>query len=295
MPEDNDSSSSNLVEGQVPRSFEALKASLLGRRSTLPKRLSQVAIYMLNHPEEIAFGTAASIAISAHVQPSTLVRFAQHLGYEGFSDIQQVFRDRLRTPPGSYDERLAAIRSGDAAPHANDVILKGFFLAASQSITKLSNTISMANFRRAVAILAKSETIYIVARRRAYPVASNLAYALGKLGLRYVLTGSAAGLDADAPGFAKAGDGAIIISFAPYATEAVELAQLLVKRGIPIVSMTDSIFSPLAECASEWLEVDEVDFSGFRSLSASMALAMALAVAIAEARRARDSAQNAGR
>jgi hypothetical protein len=32
------------------------------------------------------------------VQPSTLVRLARHLGYEGFSDLQLVFRDRLRDP-----------------------------------------------------------------------------------------------------------------------------------------------------------------------------------------------------
>ena len=63
------------------------------------------------------------------------------------------------------------------------------------------------------------------------------------------------------------------------------LAQELAGRGVPIVAITDSVFSPLAATATHWIEVSEADYAGFRSLSASMALAMALPVAIAERRR----------
>jgi DNA-binding MurR/RpiR family transcriptional regulator len=53
---------------------------------------------------------------------------------------------------------------------------------------------------------------------------------------------------------------------------------------VPVVAITDSAFSPLASCATEWFEVAEADFAGFRSLSATMALAMALTVSVAERR-----------
>jgi DNA-binding MurR/RpiR family transcriptional regulator len=45
-----------------PKDFDALRAAILERRSTLPKRLMQVAAYALDNPDEIAFRTAASIA-----------------------------------------------------------------------------------------------------------------------------------------------------------------------------------------------------------------------------------------
>ena len=76
----------------------------------LPKRLAQVATFALANPDDIAFGTAASIAEQAHVQPSALIRFARH-GYQGFSDLQSVFRDRLRKRVLSYEERLVALRA----------------------------------------------------------------------------------------------------------------------------------------------------------------------------------------
>jgi DNA-binding MurR/RpiR family transcriptional regulator len=48
-----------------------------------------------------------------------------------------------------------------------------------------------------------------------------------------------------------------------------------------MVSITDSIFSPIAPMADAWLEIVEANFEGFRSMAATMALAMTLAVAVA--------------
>src|SRR5690606_813634 len=41
-----------------PRDFDTLRSAILERKGDLPKRLVQVAAYALDHPDEIAFGTA---------------------------------------------------------------------------------------------------------------------------------------------------------------------------------------------------------------------------------------------
>jgi DNA-binding MurR/RpiR family transcriptional regulator len=92
-----------------PRDFESLKSLIIENNDALPKRLRQVAVFALENPDDIAFGTAASIAERADVQPSTLVRFAQSIGYGGFSDLQNVFRARLRERSSTYEERLEAL------------------------------------------------------------------------------------------------------------------------------------------------------------------------------------------
>ena len=134
--------------------------------------------------------------------------------------------------------------------------------------------------------MARAETIYIVARRRSYPVATYLAYVLGKLNVRSQLVESAAGLEPEMMSFATPRDAALAISFSPYASATVEDARVLAEAGVPVVAITDSAFSPLASTAQIWFEVAEADFGGFRTLSSTMALAMALAVGIGEARRA---------
>ena len=268
-----------------PRDFESLRAAILDRRQSLPKRIAQVAAYALDNPDDIAFGTAASIAASASVQPSTLIRFAQLLGFDGFTAMQAVFRERLRERTSSYDERLTALRGKAENGAGHRAIFDGFVAAATTSLQDVSRSVDEAHLDQAITLLAGAETIHVLARRRSYPVASYIAYALGKLQIRTQLIESAAGMEAEMIGFATAKDAAVIISFAPYAPATIEQAETLARLGVPIVAITDSAFSPLAEFADIWFEVAEADFAGFRSLSASMALAMAICIGVAEKRR----------
>ncbi|MDO9418537.1 MurR/RpiR family transcriptional regulator [Pararhizobium sp.] len=272
------------VTQRVPRDFESLRSVIIERKSDMPKRLAQVAGFALANPDDMAFGTAASIAAAADVQPSTLVRLAHHLGYDGFSDFQTVFRERLRDRNLTYEERLATLEQ-DGALSSEAELLSGFFAAASQSVAKLAATIDPHVFARSIEILARADTIYLVAKRRSYPLSAHIAYAFGKLGIRHQIIASPNGIDTEMVQFATERDAVIAASFSPYAAESLGQAQALAERKVPIIAITDSVFSPLAAFATHWFEVSESDYGGFRSLSASMALVMALPVAIAEKRR----------
>ena len=274
---------------RVPRDFESLRSVIIERKEQMPKRLAQVAAFALGNPDDMAFGTAASIATAAEVQPSTLVRLAHHLGYEGFSDLQSVFRARLRDRTLSYEERLLSLEQGPAL-NSDAELLSGFLNAAVQSVSRLATTIDGETFSKAVELLAHAETIHLVAKRRSYPLTAHMAYAFGKLGIRHQIIASPNGIDSEMAQFATERDAVITASFSPYAAESLAQAQALAARNVPIVAITDSVFSPLATCATHWFEVSEADYAGFRSLSASMALAMALPVAIAEKRRSLERA-----
>ena len=141
--------------------------------------------------------------------------------------------------------------------------------------------------------MAGAETIYLIAKRRAYPLTAHMAYACGKLGIRYIMVSSPNGVEPEMAQFATPRDAAFAVSFSPYAADTIAYAQAFAARGVPLVSITDSVFSPLTGFSTIWFEVAESDFSGFRSLSASMALAMALPVAIAEKRRQREREKSA--
>ena len=269
----------NVAEA-APRDFPALRALIAARAPSLPRRLTQVATYALDNPDEIAFGTAASIAQHSGVQPSTLVRFSQALGYQGFSDLQDVFRARLRDRVPSYEERLKQLREHGGASKSG-LLLQGFADAAERSVADLRLKLDPQTLDTAVEILAKAETVYLVGLRRSFPITSYMAYAMGKLGIRNLLVDGIAGLGAEQIGFISPRDAVLAISFTPYASETVNLAHAAKSRDARIVSITDSIFSPIAPIADAWLEIVEADFEGFRSMAATMALAMTLTVAVA--------------
>lgn len=270
---------------EAPRDFPGLRDLLFARREALPKRLAQVAAFTIAHPDDIAFGTAASIAEAAEVQPSTLVRFAQALGYAGFSDLQAVFRGRLRDRQPDYEERLRAVRAHSDKAAKTAALFEGFTEAAEQSLIGLRERLDPMTIDRAADILAHAETVYLVGQRRSFPVTAYVSYAMGKLGIRNVLIGSGMGTDPETLAFASERDAALAVSFTPYAAATIAFARQLAEQGVPTVVLTDSPFSPLVQPNGVWFEVVEADFEGFRPLSATMTLAMTLAIAAAEARR----------
>jgi DNA-binding MurR/RpiR family transcriptional regulator len=267
-----------------PRDFPALKALIAERAAVLPKRLTQIASFALDHPDEIAFGTVSSIAAQAQVQPSALVRFSQSMGYQGFSDMQEVFRSRLRDRILNYGERLQQLREHAVETSKPNVIFQGFCEASARSIAALGEKLDPQALDRAVERLSAAETIYLIGLRRSYPIASYMAYAFGKLGVRAILVDAVGGLAAEQITFATARDAVLAITFTPYASETVVLSRSAAERGVPIVAITDSAFSPLAQIAEPWIEIGEADFEGFRSMAATLTMAMTLTVAVAERR-----------
>ena len=268
----------------APRDFETLRASIVERRAALPKRLAQIAVYALDNPDDVAFGTAASVAQSAAVQPSTLVRFAQSFGFQGFSDLQGVFRSRLRDRVLNYDERLARMRDHGIATSKSGLVLDGFLEASERSIAKFREKVDHEAIDRAVGILAAADTIYLIGLRRSFPITSYMSYAMGKLGVRNILVDAVAGMGAEQASFISARDAALAISFTPYASETVALTSSAKTRGAKVVTVTDSVFSPIASPADVLIEVSEANFEGFRSMATTMAIAMTLCVAVAARR-----------
>ena len=275
---------SDLASCGAPADYEGLRAQLLARRDALPKRLKQLAAFALARPEEMAFGTAAEIADHAGVQPSTLVRFAQALGYDGFSHLQQVFRAPLRERFPDHRERLRGLGGARAGDDRGLALLDGFVDAAAVSLERLRGSVNPSDLSRAVAILARAETLYLLGARRVFPVAAYLAYAFGQLGVRAVLIDHVGQLGPEQLAGATGRDAVVAVSFTPYAPSTLDLAAAAARRGVPVVAITDSAFSPLVSAAAVWLEVAEADYGAFRSLSASFALAMTLAVGTAEKR-----------
>jgi len=268
-----------------PRAFNELRDLIVEKRDKLPRRLAQVAAYTIEFPDDIAFGTVGSISERAAVQPSTLVRFAKALGYSGFSELQAVFQQRLRDRPNNYEARLEAFDAHTSGLSPAMAVIDGFSHAAIRSVQRFKERIRPEDLDEAARILAAADTIYLIGLRRSYPITAYLNYALGTLGIRTVLAGSPSGVDREILSFAGPSDAAVAVSFTPYAPATVEYTRQVVSQNTPLVSITDSPFSPLALNTNVWFEIVESDFEGFRTLAATMTLAAALAIAVAETRR----------
>lgn len=264
----------------APTTVKEFEARLLEVSDRLPKRLKQCADFVAANQDRIAVSTVAEMADGAGVQSSAFMRFCQLLGFSGFSEMQKLFRESYAGGWPDYSTRLEHLR--ETAANSAPALLAEFAEAGRTSLESLLKTIEPEALERAVEILARAETIHLVGIRRAFPVASYLAYALEKMQVPAMLH-SAVGKLENMHAIRK-GDVLLAITFSPYSAETVEMAESAAARGIDVVGITDTIVSPLSKLSRQTLLVSEVDFGAFRSLSATLCLAIALAVAVGTAR-----------
>lgn len=267
---------------QPPATVEEFRERLTLRLDDMPKRLRQCAEYIGANTDRIAVSTVAELAAGADVPPSALMRFCQIMGFSGFSEMQRLFREAYAPGWPDYSTRLKNLKeTGAGSPTA---LLAEFVEAGRLSLEALAKSVDETALMGAVDLLAQAGTVHVVGLRRAFAVASYLAYVFEKMQVPAMLHDGVGKLDHR---FAlRPGDALIAITFAPYSEETIVLAQDARDRGIPVVALTDRPTSPLARSANAILMVPEVDFGAFRSLSATIAMAISLAVAVGSAREA---------
>lgn len=262
-----------------PHDFAELKDRLAHEGEALPRRLKQVAAALLKNPDEIALSTAAQLAEKMGVQPSTLVRFAQVLGFRGFSELQLLFRNRLRESTVDHRARLKTLTQKGTAKLFDD-----FADATIASFEQARQTLDPEKIDAAVQSLADADTIYLVASGRTFPAATYAAYSFGALDIKAVLVDQIGGLGKTQLATVSSADAVLAISFSPYASETLNLIDVARMSQTPIIAITDHVMSPLVPVADIWLELAEADYASFRSLSATFALIMTLSVAVAKKR-----------
>jgi DNA-binding MurR/RpiR family transcriptional regulator len=266
-----------------PESFDDLQRAIIDRFPSLSKRLQQIASYTLDNPSEVALETIASVAERADVQPSSLIRFAKVFGFPGYSDMRRVFRLRLTDGMPDYKERLRSIRGEQAGEQAKDVsaLLDQFVQADIAGLQSLLQQRRMGELiEHAVQLVAESDTVYVVAHRRSFPVACYLSYALSQLNVKNVLVDGVGGMFFQQVSHAGPEDVMIAISSKAYSPDVVQVVREAAQREVPVIALTDSPLSPLAEHSDVSLEVQQASVHMFRSLAVPMTLAITFVVAL---------------
>jgi DNA-binding MurR/RpiR family transcriptional regulator len=262
---------------------EELEAQIAAAHDALPKKLKQIARYLLDNREQVAFQTLAIIAERADVNPSAIVRFANALGYSGFTELQKIYRSGLVTGQSDYRARVrqSLIRSGETILSSNELLAR-LARGASDALSDLAASVREDQLAQATTILHESSTIYIAGFRRSFGVSTYLAYALRHLGRKAILLDGLGGMLDEQVSVLDSSDSVIAISFAPYAEETQAVVEFARKNKAKIVTITDSVLSPIAANSDVALIAKEAEVIGFRTLTSSMCLSQALVMSLAE-------------
>jgi DNA-binding MurR/RpiR family transcriptional regulator len=266
-----------------PTEYEDLIRLIHDRYEGLSKTYKKIAVYLTQNPNDVAVLSVNAIGERCGIHPSSFVRFAQALDYQGFKELQGVFQKRLSSAAPGFEARIKALAAelDNRSDQPEFTFLHELILRDIASLRSLLDDIAPEDLVRAVDLLQAADTVYLLGQMRSAPVVDLLRYILTMLDKRTVLLDSSGGLATYVARGARAGDVLFAVSFRFYAKEVVTIVEETAARGVPVIALSDTTLSPLAKNTEVLFAVPEHEYTFSRSLAAPMCLAQAIAVALA--------------
>ena len=267
----------------VPRNYEGVVNLITRDYAKFSPGSQQIARFFTQNPNVIALESINAIAEKCGVHPSSLVRFAQGLGYSGFKELQGVFQTRLATAAPGFRERISALEEelSRKGGQGTKGYLRDLVVRDIASLQGLLEAVSEESLDQAAQLLTRAETVFIAGQLRSEPLAILLRYLLTMLHRRVVLLDPAGGLAPEMAQTMGPRDVLVAIAFRHYAKEVVAVAEIADAVATPVIAITDGPLSPLARNARVLFTVPEEEYSFSRSLAAPMSLIQCLATATA--------------
>lgn len=253
------------------------KADLAHRINSSYKRMSKgqklIAEYILNSYDKAAFMTASKLGKMVGVSESTVVRFANVLGYSGYPRLQKSLQEMVRT-------KLTTVQRIELSSGLDNAdILKNVLKADLNNIRLTIEEIDTQAFMNVVDEVLKARTIYVMGLRSAAPMAQFLGYYFNFMfGNVKVVT---SGVNDIFEQIIHIGSDDIMIgiSFPRYAKRAIEAMKFAKEKGAVTAALTDSLRSPLAAWADHTILARNDMASFVDSLVAPLSVINALVVA----------------
>jgi DNA-binding MurR/RpiR family transcriptional regulator len=136
-------------------------------RSNMSKSFARLADFLLDSYVEAAFMTASELAHALNLDAATVVRFSQHLGYEGFPQLQREIRQKVKT------DLLIRPKLAEA-PHSVTGITSIAMNEVSHALERTRISLDTAALEKLIEQLGQARRIIILAEGPAQPTAYSL-------------------------------------------------------------------------------------------------------------------------
>ena len=234
-----------------------------------------IAQYILKNYDKVAFMTACKLGEAVGVSESTVVRFANALGYSGYPKLQDALQEVIKN-------KLTTVQRVDMVKEFNDdsAILKKIVKSDMDNIKDTLEEIDEKAFEEAANRILKAKRIYIVGMRSSFTIAQYLGFYLGIIldSVHVIRTDMGDAFEQVVK--INEDDVLIAISFPRYSKKSYQIVSYAKEKGAHIVSLTDSPFAPVASFTDNLLLVKSNMVSFVDSLVQALSIANALIVSV---------------
>lgn len=244
--------------------------------SKMSKGQKLLSAYITDNYDKAVFLTAAKMGKTVGVSESTVVRFATFLGYKGYPEFQNALEELVRNKLNSV-QRMEVTYG-----HINQSeILESVLQSDAEKLKSTLDKIDHNAFELAVETILNARRIYVVGIRSCAPLASFLSFYLNLMfeDVHLLQTNSSSELFEQMFRIDEQ-DVIIGISFPRYSMRTLKALEFANNRNAKVITITDSIHSPMNLYSSCNLIADSDMASIVDSLVAPLSVINALIVAL---------------
>ena len=204
----------------------------------------KIAHFILSNPALIRDYSSQSLANSVGVSQSSIVKFSQKLGYQGFPDLKLAIHEDvlLGENDGADDGGMRASGAADAAVRDRVYHVKN---EAMRSTLQLNDEQRLA---AAVEVLERAERIQVIALGAGSMVARNLASMLIQIG-KSVIAEVDTYMQLSSVATLGKRDAVFLISFSGESPKMLDIVKQARKAGATVISLTNYNANPIRALA----------------------------------------------
>ncbi|HEX7300085.1 MAG TPA: MurR/RpiR family transcriptional regulator [Solirubrobacteraceae bacterium] len=258
---------------------QTLSAYIQARFDEFSRSQKDVAQYIVDHLDEVAFQTAEELARRANTSSSTVVRFSQALGFEGFPELQNQARDE-------YRRRVAAGLTGTPVASAEPLFsldqneFETAVAADHVNVEETARKISRSDIESAIDAITGAQRVLIAGTDQMAFFASYLRHLLMLLDLQADIVASPSQEALSRLG--RIDETMVVIGLSagrphPLVVRAMKLAR---HRKAGTVAITDATLSEVAKLAQIRLYYSSNSPAYVRSHTALLSMIQALAYGV---------------
>src|SRR5437764_2282720 len=256
---------------------QALSAYIRARFDDFSRSQKDVAQYIVDHLDEAAFQTAEELARRANTSSSTVVRFSQALGFEGFPELQHAARDEYRRRRDDAPDAVAAAAPLFSLDHTE---FEAALAADHVNVEDTAHKLSRSDAEAAIDAIVSAEKVLIAGTDQMAFFASYLRHLLMLLDLRAEIVASPS---QEALGrLSRIDENTLVIGLSagrphPLITRTMKLAR---HRKARTMAITDATLSEVARLSRIRLYYSSNTPAFVRSHTALLSLIQALAYGV---------------
>ncbi|NLS55424.1 SIS domain-containing protein [Hafnia alvei] len=226
-----------------------------------------IADYILAHPDKLKQCSSQELASILNISQSSIVKFAQRLGFKGFTNLKMALIEEWGQQSKQHAESEQHLHNDINVHDTPSMIAEKLFRAKQQALRMTTDSVNLAQLESVVTEIKAARRVQIMGMGGSSLVAKDLAYKLMKIGYP-VMNEMDSHVQMTVAQSLGEGDVQIVISYSGALKEIFIAAQAAQEKGAKIIAVTSLQDSPLRKLADFVLDTI-ADEARWRSSSIS--------------------------